>query len=129
MVSIPSPGCCEKYDGVLGVRSDEFFDGRPLLESVERVLEELYDDRWSADTADCGVREGFGVKGARFVDVASEGGGELVSRVKDDPLTSFFDDEFPSLRNAFQLGVLGELGPGDDGLNGGECSLCPKRLW
>jgi hypothetical protein len=35
MVSMPSPGCCEKYEGVLGVRRDEFLDGRPLLESVE----------------------------------------------------------------------------------------------
>lgn len=35
IVSIPSPGCCEKYEGVLGVRSEEFLDGRPLLESVD----------------------------------------------------------------------------------------------
>lgn len=45
IVSIPSAGCCEKYDGVLGVRNDEFFEGLPLLESVESVFAELYEDR------------------------------------------------------------------------------------
>ena len=71
------------------------------------------------------MREGFGVKGVRVVDVASEGV-EPVSRVRDDPFMSFFDDEFPSRRKAFQLGVLGELGPGDEGVGNGECSLRPK---
>lgn len=126
---MPSLGCCEKYDGVLGVRSDEFFEGRPLLESVDRVLEELYEERWSVDAADCGVREGFGVKGVRDVDVASGGGGPEVSRVRDDPLTSFLDEEFPSRRKAFQLGVLGELEPGDEDPCNGGCSLRPKWLW
>lgn len=36
IVSMPPPGCCEKYEGVLGVRREEFLDGLPLFESVER---------------------------------------------------------------------------------------------
>ena len=56
---------------MLGVRRDEFFEARPLVESVESVFEELYEERWSGDTIVEGVREGFGVKGVTVVDVAS----------------------------------------------------------
>lgn len=52
IVSIPSPGCCEKYDGVLGVRREEFLDGR-LFESVDN--DEWYDDRWSLNGAAAGA--------------------------------------------------------------------------
>ena len=108
---------------MLGVRTDEFLDGRPLVESVDRVLEELYDDRWSTEAAVAGASEGLGVKGASVADVASDG--ELVSSMSGAPLPSFFDDWFPRRKNAFQLGVLGVLGPGDDGLWEGVCSVRP----
>ena len=75
---------------MLGVRTDEFLDGRPLVESVDRVFDELYDDRWSTDTAVAGVSDALGVKGVNVVDVASEG--ELVSSMRGEPLPSFFDD-------------------------------------
>ena len=70
------------------------------------------------------MRVGFGVIGVSVADVASEGTA-LVSRVRDEPFTSFFDDWLPSRRKAFQLGALG---PGEDGLCKGVCSLRLK-LW
>lgn len=117
IVSIPSPGCCEKYEGVLGVRNDEFLDGLPLLESVES--EEWYDDRWSADAENPGASAWLGVKGVSVVNVASVAY-RLVSSVRVEPLTSLLDDEFPSRSSDFQPD---ELGPGDGGSTGDVCSV------
>lgn len=106
-----SPGTEVKYEGVLGVRGIPRL-GAPLIESLDSVLDELYDDLWSVDSVEAGVREGLGVAG---VCVAGVGSGEMVvSSVSPDTSTSFLEEVLPMRRNDFQLG---ELGPGD----GREC--------
>ena len=100
-----------KYDGVLGALGIPREDA-PLIESVESVVEELYDDLWSADKVDAGVRVGFGVTGVRVAVAGSDG--TVVSSVRADTSTSFFEEVLPIRRNDFHPGVLG---PGD----GKEC--------
>lgn len=109
IVPMPSPGCCEEYEGVLGVRrDDEFLDGR-LLESVES--DEWYEDRWSMEL---GPRVELAVKGVRVADVASAASA-LVSRVSEEAFAGFLLGWLPSRSSDFQpdelaLGSDGELG-------------------
>lgn len=53
--------------GVLGTPRED----PPLLESVESVLEELYDDRWSAESVVPVIRFPLGVPGVRVFDAVS----------------------------------------------------------
>jgi hypothetical protein len=56
-------------------------NGVPPFESLDWVLEELYEDRSSAEMPDAGAKDGLGVIGVRALPLA-EAGKECVSRVR-----------------------------------------------
>lgn len=106
-----SVGCEDDHESALGACGGGRGDV-PELESVDCVLDELKDERRSADAKEVGVGEACILPGVRLPGVPSP----FMSRVSDEPiefaLLSFRDEPFPMRRIDFHEGEprLGEAG-------------------
>lgn len=111
--SAASAGWADQSGGVGGVVCTARV-GIEGFESLERVLDELYDDRGPGDARRVGIEDAAEVRGVRAA--PDEVWMVLVSRVREDAVT-FLDDWLPILNIDFHAGVLlGDVG--DNGWTG-----------